>query len=121
MKVNDRAPRGVAFTASVATALFYVFTVPGSWLVGTRIALLSVGILAIMCYMSESRTRPFATLMAILLGGSSLAMIFQGFTNYVVLSASAEPWLVVYVFAQTCILVGNGGNTAKPLAPMLSR
>ncbi len=109
----------IAFWSAIVGALVYVFSVPGTWLVGTRITLLSIGILALLCYMSEDRTKPFATLLAILIGGSSLAMIMQGFTNYVVLSASAEPWLVVYVFAQTCILVGNGGNTAKTLSTVL--
>lgn len=94
-------------------AIVYVFSVPGTWLVGTRVALLGVGILAILAYMSEQRSRPLATLIAILIGGSSLAMIFQGLTNFIQLSSSAEPWLVVYVFAQTCGLVGNRGNTAK--------
>lgn len=94
-------------------SLLYVFSVPGTWLVGTRVTLLAIGILAILCYMSEHRNRPVATVLAMLIGGSSLAMIFQGLTNYIQLSSSAEPWLVVYVFAQTCILVGNGGNTAK--------
>lgn len=121
MKANEPTLRGVAFTAAVAIALIYVFTVPGTWLVGTRVVLLSIGILALLSYMSETRTRPFATLMAVLIGGSSLAMIFQGVTKHVVMSATAEPWLVVYVFAQTCILVGNGGNTAKALSPTLSR
>lgn len=94
------------------TALIFVFTVPGSWLVGTRIALLAVGVLALLCYMSEDRTRPFATLLAILVGGSSLALIVQGLT----LPASpAEPWLVLYVFAQTCVIVGNRGNVAHML------
>jgi len=102
-----------ALIASLIVALAYVFTVPGTWLLGTRVALLGIGILAILCYMSEHRSKPFATAIAILVGGSSLAMIFQGLTNYIALSSSAEPWLVVYVFAQTCILVGNGGNTAK--------
>lgn len=109
----------LAFTSAVLGCLIYVFSVPGTWLVGTRVALLAIGILALLCYMSEDRTKPFATLLAILIGGSSLAMIMQGFTNYVVLSASAEPWLVVYVFAQTCILVGNRGNTAKTLSTVL--
>ena len=101
---------------SLVAALVYVFSVPGSWLVGTRILLLSVGIVAILAYMSESRTKPFATTTAILVGGSSLAMIVQAFTNFVNLSASAEPWLVVYLFAQTCVLVRNGGNMAKLFA-----
>lgn len=109
MKHNSQ----VLFAISIAVSLLYVFTVPGSWLVGTRVVLLSIGICAILCYMSEHRNKPFATLVAILIGGSSLAMVFQGVTNYVSLSASAEPWLVVYVFAQTCVLVSNGGNTAK--------
>lgn len=113
MKVNTHCARVVVFCFGIIAALIYVFSVPGSWLVGTRVALLTVGILAILCYMSEHRTRPFATLVAILIGGSSLAMIFQGITNYVTLSGTAEPWLVVYVFAQTCIVVGNGGNTAR--------
>lgn len=94
-------------------AIVYVFSVPGTWLVGTRVTLLAIGIFAILCYMSDHRNRPIATLLAMLIGGSSLAMIFQGLTNYIQLSASAEPWLVVYVFAQTCILVSNGGNTAR--------
>lgn len=101
------------YLAGTFLAVVYVFSVPGSWLVGTRVTLLAIGILAILCYMSEHRNRPAATALAMLIGGSSLAMIFQGLTNYIQLSSSAEPWLVVYVFAQTCVLVGNGGNTAK--------
>jgi ABC-type enterochelin transport system permease subunit len=120
MVVNSRLSRRVAFVATLIAALVYVFTVPGSWLVGTRVTLLTVGIAAILSYMSEHRSRPFATLLAILVGGSSLAMVFQGITNYVTLSASAEPWLVVYVFAQTCILVCNGGNTARFLPGFLT-
>lgn len=103
----------IALGATILLALVYVFTVPGTWLVGTRVTLLAIGIMAILCYMSEQRSNFLATALAILVGGSSLAMIFQGITHYIQLSASAEPWLVVYVFAQTCILVRNGGNTAK--------
>lgn len=113
MTLNNRAVASGALVAS----LLYVFTVPGSWLVGTRIALLAVGIVAILSYMSEERTKPFATAMAILIGGASLAMIMQGFTNFVALSRAAEPWLVVYLFAQTCVLVRNGGNMAKLFHP----
>jgi hypothetical protein len=109
MALNNRLIFGVSMVAS----LVYVFTVPGSWLVGTRIALLGIGIVAIVAYMSDTRERPFATFMAILIGGASAAMITQGLTNFVALSQAAEPWLVVYLFAQTCILVRNGGNMAK--------
>lgn len=110
MKLNGPTLKFLLITLA---ALVYVFSVPGTWLLGTRVTLLAVGILAILCYMSEHRSKPFATLIAILIGGSSLAMIFQGITSYVALSASAEPWLVVYVFAQTAILIYNGGNTAR--------
>lgn len=98
---------------AAAAALLYVFTVPGTWLVGTRIALLAIGVAALLCYMSEERSRPAATGLAILIGGSSMAMIMQGLTNWAVLSMTAEPWLVLYVFAQTCVIVGNGGNMAR--------
>jgi ABC-type Fe3+-siderophore transport system permease subunit len=113
LKAKDRI-----YIVGTILAIVYVFSVPGTWLVGTRVALLGIGILAILAYMSEQRSRPMATVIAILIGGSSLAMVFQGLTNYFQLSASAEPWLVVYVFAQTCILVGNRGNTAKFLPPL---
>lgn len=113
MKFNSQTRGTIKLSVILAAALIYVFSVPGTWLLGTRVTLLGVGILAILCYMSEHRNKPFATLIAILVGGSSLAMIFQGITSYVPLSASAEPWLVVYVFAQTCIIVANGGNTAR--------
>lgn len=121
MRVNDPTVKNFALFATVIGGLVYVFSVPGSWLVGTRVALLSVGILAIMCYMSESRTRALPTVLAILVAGSSLAMIFQGLTNYIILSAAAEPWLVVYILAQTCVLVCNGGNTAKSISAIASK
>lgn len=108
LNVKDRI-----YVLGTILAIVYVFSVPGTWLVGTRVALLGIGILAILAYMSEQRSRPMATVIAILIGGSSLAMIFQGITNYFQLSASAEPWLVVYVFAQTWMLVQSRGNTAK--------
>ncbi len=109
MTLNNR----VTFSVSMIAAMIYVFTVPGSWLVGNRIGLLAVGILAILSYMSDNRNKPFATVMAILIGGASMAMIMQGLTNFVELSRAAEPWLVVYLFAQTCVLVRNGGNMAR--------
>lgn len=100
----------------LALSLVYVFSVPGPWLVGTRITILAVGIFAILAYMSESRTQPFATAMAILIAGASLAMITQAFTNFVTLSAEAEPWLVLLLFAYTNVLLKSRGNLAKLFA-----
>lgn len=103
----------VALVVSTICAMVYVLSVPGTWLVVTRMVILAVGLFFVLAYMSDSRSKPFATLTAILIGGSSLALILQGFTNFVALSRTAEPWLVVYVFAQTSVLVRNRGNIAR--------
>jgi len=111
MTSHKRAP-----WVGLALTLIYVFSVPGHWLVATRIVILSVTIAMIMGYMSESRSRPLTTALAIIIAGASMAMIMQAFTNFVVLSAAAEPWFVLLIFAYTALLVRSRGNVAKIFA-----
>lgn len=103
--------------AAVA-ALIYVFTVPLQWLVASRVLLLLVGVLTLLCYMSDERSRPFATGLAIIVAGSSLALAFQGVTQLP--SPGLEPWLLLYVFGQTAVIIGNRGNVAHMLLRRVS-
>lgn len=87
----------------------------GNVLLAVRIALHLVTTISIVAYSSENRTRPFSTILAICLAGTSLALATQGITEFEALSRHAEPWLVMFVGAVAVIVLYNGGNVAKIL------
>ncbi|QBJ04550.1 hypothetical protein HOV23_gp023 [Pseudomonas phage Lana] len=87
----------------------------GEVLLSIRIALHMVTFFSVICYSSEHRTRPFSSVLALLLAGTSLALAMQGYTGFAAIAANSEIWLVLFVGVVTILVVANGGNVAKVL------
>lgn len=113
MAVNDFKRAALAACVIAAVSL-YAFSVPKDWLLGTRIILLVAIFFSIILYMDARRTKWVASVVALGLSGSSLAMVFQGATNFLNLSQNAEPWLVIFTGCVAALILPSGGNVAKP-------
>lgn len=106
--------RAVMVAAVITALASYAFLVPKDWLLGTRIVLLTATFFSLVLYMDVRRTKWVFSVVAFALAGSSLAMIFQGATNFFNLSQNAEPWLVIYTGCVASLIIPSGGNVAKP-------
>lgn len=98
----------------LAAITLYAFTVPKDWLLATRVILLVATFFSIVLYMDAQRTKWVASVVALGLAGSSLAMVFQAATNFFNLSQNSEPWLVIYTGCVAALIIPSGGNVAKP-------
>lgn len=112
--VTSDFKRAALLACIIASVSIYAFTVPKDWLLATRVVLLVATFFSIVLYMDTQRTKWVASVVALGLAGSSLAMVFQAATNFLNLSQNAEPWLVIYTGCVAALIIPSGGNVAKP-------
>lgn len=87
----------------------------GEVLLSIRILLHMITFFSVICYSSERRTRPFSSVLAFLLAGTSLALATQAYSGFAAIAPNSEIWLVMFVAVVTILIVANGGNVAKVL------
>lgn len=85
----------------------------GAAILTVRLFLHIVTAVSILLYMSESRSRPWPTVIAIIGGGCSLAAFFQGVGNYQSTIPRTEPWIMGITFAFAAACIYSRGNMAR--------
>lgn len=78
-----------------------------------RVLLHLVTALAVMSYVSECRSRPGSSLIAVMIAGASVAGAFDGVRAIAQQTAQLDIWLTVFVAAIALSTILNGGNVAK--------
>lgn len=87
----------------------------GDVLLSIRIGihLATVGVL--LGYSSSRRTKPFSTLLAFLLAGTSFAMAAQCLTKFAIYGPRTEIWSVMFFAVVLVVISYSGGNIARVL------
>lgn len=78
-----------------------------------RITLHLITALAVMSYVSECRSRPGSSILAVMIAGASVAGAFDGVRAFATDQGQLDIWLMVFVAAIALSTILNGGNVAK--------
>lgn len=68
---------------------------------------------AVVCYTSDTRTRPGSTLIGVAIAGASVAGAISAIRDFETGAADFDLWLLVLVSAVAVSAVLNGGNVAR--------
>ncbi|QYW06487.1 hypothetical protein uan_075 [Pseudomonas phage UAntarctica] len=88
----------------------------GEVLLAMRIFFHVVTAVCILSWHSDHRTRVFASFLAFLLAGGSVAAAMQGYLRFHTAAPNVEFPLVVICGALAMLTIANGGNVAQMLS-----